>query len=94
MFITGPQVIKTVLGEDISQEGNLEIAAALCREALGLSPDFAGARLLLGNCLWGTGMVTEAAIEYETIVLSGLELPEYALSRLEFAERLKETAQR
>lgn len=77
-----------------SQEGNLEIAAALCREALGLSPDFAGARLLLGNCLWETGMVTEAAIEYETIVLSGLELPEYALSRLEFAERLKETAQR
>ncbi|HOP26358.1 MAG TPA: tetratricopeptide repeat protein [Candidatus Sabulitectum sp.] len=89
----GPVVLERVARIQ-SQEGNPETAADLCREALALSPDFAGARLLLGNCLWETGMVTEAAIEYETIVLSGLELPEYALSRLELAERLTGTAQR
>jgi hypothetical protein len=89
----GPVVLERV-ARIHSQEGNPETAANLCREALALSPDFTGARLLLGNCLWETGMVTEAAIEYETIVLSGLELPEYALSRLELAERLTGTAQR
>ncbi len=89
----GPVVLERV-ARIHSQEGNPETAADLCREALALSPDFAGARLLLGNCLWETGMVTEAAIEYETIALSGLELPEYALSRLELAERLTGTAQR
>lgn len=69
-------------------ENNYGLAAELCNEALVMSPGFSGARLLLGDCLWSMSMVTEARIEYETIIQSGYELPEYAKQRLELAELL------
>ena len=78
----GPVVMERV-ARIHALEGNYPAAADFCRAALDLSPDFAGARLLLADCLWNMNMVTEALIEYETIVQAGLQLPDYAEQRLE-----------
>lgn len=81
----GPVVLERV-ARIHALEGDYEAAADYCTEALGISPGFTGARLLLGDCLWNMSMVTEASMEYETIVRSGHDLPGYASERLELAE--------
>ena len=83
----GPVLLERV-ARIYSLDGNYSVAAELCRSALGISPGFTGARLLLGDCLWNMSMVNEALMEYETIVQDGFQLPEYAVQRLDLADTL------
>ena len=84
----GPVVLERIARIQ-ALEGNCLSAVDFCRAALEKSPGFTGARLLLADCLWNMSMVTEAVMEYETIVQAGLQLPAYAEQRLELAGLLE-----
>jgi tetratricopeptide (TPR) repeat protein len=83
----GPVVLERV-ARISALEGRFDEAAERCAEALSLSPDFSGARLLRADCLWELCRIEEAGTEYDYILLSGHELPEYAMNRLRLADML------
>lgn len=85
----GPVILQRV-ATVVSSQGDYGHAIEYCREALEIAPEYTGARLLLADCLWNQGDISDAADLYRYLLDRSTELPAYALNRLELVSIINE----